>query len=112
MGKQAIPMPSLWRLHELFLLSDKYPSGLEWRVHKARYKPGDQAGRLHKGTGYYMVGVDNQVYLAHRIVEYMRNETDLSNCTVTHSRHNKEKDNRQQLIVTSLKPVVQKNLEL
>ena len=41
-------MPELWRIEELFKLSDKYPSGLEWLQKKARYKKGDAVGRLNK----------------------------------------------------------------
>lgn len=97
-----MPLPSIWRLYELFVLSDKYPSGLEWKVAKSGKKPGDPVGRLNKRTGYYMVSVDNKVYLAHRIVEFMRTEEDLSYCIVTHGKDNPEKDNRKRLVVTSV----------
>ncbi len=100
-----MPLPSLWRLHELFSLSDQYPSGLEWKIAKAGYQRGDQAGRLNKRTGYYMVGVDNKVYLAHRLVQYMRTEEDLTRCIVRHSADNTDKDNRKELIVVRNKPV-------
>ena len=38
MSRNYKPMPSLWRLEELFKLSTQYPSGLEWIVDKAGYK--------------------------------------------------------------------------
>lgn len=94
-----MPLPDLWRLNELFRLSDQYPSGLEWKIAKARYKPGDQAGRLNKTTGFYVVSVDNTTYLAHRIVQYMRSEEDLTYCAVTHDPSNRDKDNRKELTV-------------
>lgn len=100
MGRHRMPLPPLWRLNELFCLSERYPSGLEWKVAKAGYRPGDQAGRLHKPTGFYKVSVDNAFYLAHRIVQYMRTEKDLTHCTVSHAPDNVEKDNRKELIAT------------
>ena len=56
-------LPEMWRIEELFKLSDKYPSGLEWAKNKARYKKGDQAGRLNRSNGYYFVSIDNEEYL-------------------------------------------------
>ena len=100
MGRHHMPLPPLWRLNELFCLSDRYPSGLEWKVAKAGYRPGDQAGRLHKVTGFYKVSVDNKFYLAHRIVQYIRTEKDLVHSTVSHAPDNFDKDNRKELIVT------------
>lgn len=105
MGRHYMPLPSLWRLHELFALSDQYPSGLEWRVAKAGHNVGDQAGRLNKKTGFYVVSVDNATFLAHRIVQYMRTEKNLSKATVAHGPNNKEKDNRKELITTFSKSV-------
>lgn len=103
MPRDRMPLPDLWRLNELFRLSDQYPSGLEWKIAKARYKPGDQAGRLNKITGFYMVSVDNTTYLAHRIVHYMRTEEDLTTSAVVHGPDNKEKDNRNDLSVIAFK---------
>jgi CO dehydrogenase/acetyl-CoA synthase alpha subunit len=100
MGRHRMPLPSLWRLNELFCLSDRYPSGLEWKIAKAGYKPGDQAGRKNKVTGFYVVSVDNATYLAHRIVQYMRTEKDLTHCTVSHGPDNLERDNRKELLIT------------
>lgn len=91
-------LPPLWRLEELFRLSDQYHSGLEWRIKKAGYVPGDEAGRLNKKTGFYMVSVDNKVYLAHRIVYYMRMQEDIETFVIRHEPLNKEKDNRLPLV--------------
>lgn len=91
-------LPPLWRLEELFRLSDQYQSGLEWRIAKAGYAPGDEAGRLNKKTGFYMVSVDNKVYLAHRIVYYMRTQEDIESFVIRHDSSNSNKDNRLPLV--------------
>lgn len=91
-------LPPLWRLEELFRLSDQYQSGLEWRIAKAGYAPGDEAGRLNKKTGFYMVSVDNKVYLAHRIVYYMRTQEDIEAFVIRHDPSNTTKDNRLSLV--------------
>jgi hypothetical protein len=88
-------------VQELFLLSDRYPSGLEWRVKKACNAAGTQAGRLNKKSGYYMVCIDNVVYLAHRVVHYLRTEVDPIDTDILHETVNKDKDNRLKLIVNT-----------
>jgi hypothetical protein len=93
-------MPPLWRVEELLLLSDQYPSGLEWRVKKACNPAGSQAGRLNKTTGYYMVCIDNVVYLAHRVVYYLRTGVDPVKTDILHETLNKDKDNRKKLIAS------------
>ena len=81
MSRNYKPMPPIWRLNELFELSDDCPNGLIWRVNKAKSKPGDPVGKLNKATGYYMVSVDNEMYMVHRIVYYLRTYR----CPDTHS---------------------------
>jgi len=105
MARGYMPLPPLWRLSELFFVSDDYPTGLAWKVAKAGHKPGEQAGRRNKGTGLYVVSVDNKVYLAHRIMHYLKTEEDLTYRTVTHTADNKEYDNRKPLIVSAAKVV-------
>tara|TARA_R100000152_G_C6776261_1_gene205249 strand:+ start:107 stop:433 length:327 start_codon:yes stop_codon:yes gene_type:complete len=100
MSRNYKPMPSLWRLEELFKLSTKYPSGLEWIVDKAGYKKGDSVGKINKSTGYYMVSVDNEAYLAHRIVYYLRTKESPDTHGVQHNFSNKLKDNRLELRAT------------
>lgn len=97
MSRNHKEMPPLWRVQELLQLSDKYPSGLEWRIKKACNPAGSQAGRLNKVSGYYMVCIDNVVYLAHRVVYYLRTGTDPINMDVVHEYSNKDKDNRKEL---------------
>lgn len=105
MARANMVLPPLWRLKELFRLSDRYHSGLEWRIAKAGYQPGDEAGRLNKKTGFYMVSVDNKVYLAHRIVHYMRTKEIIDSFIIRHSPLNGTKDNREPLIcVANKKP--------
>lgn len=97
MSRNHKEMPPLWRVQELLELSDSYPSGLQWRVKKACNEAGSQAGRLNKTTGYYMVCIDNVVYLAHRVVYYLRTGIDPINKDIIHDYSNKEKDNRKNL---------------
>lgn len=96
-------LPPLWRLEELFRLSNKYPSGLEWRIAKAGYQPGDEAGRPNKKTGFYMISVDNKIYLAHRIVHYMRTRVEIDLFIIRHDPSNSTKDNRKPLVCVSNK---------
>jgi hypothetical protein len=98
MSRNHKEMPPLWRVQELLQLSDQYLSGLEWRVKKACNPAGSQAGRLNKVSGYYMVCIDNVVYLAHRVVYYLRTGVDPIKTDVVHEYSNKEKDNRKKLV--------------
>lgn len=100
MSRNHKEMPPLWRVEELLQLSNRYPSGLEWRVKKACNPAGSQAGRLNKATGYYMICLDNVVYLAHRVVYYLRTGTDPVNTDVLHEEVNKDKDNRKTLVAS------------
>lgn len=100
MSSSYKPMPPLWRLCELFVLSDDHPSGLAWAVHKAGYKPGEQAGRLNAASNVYDVCIDGVLFKAHRIVYYLRTGQNPDDHAVTHHYSNKTKDNREQLIAT------------
>jgi hypothetical protein len=88
-------MPLLWRVQDLLTPSDKYPSGLEWYVDKACNKAGTQAGRYNKRLGFYKVCIDAEVYLAHRVVIYLKTGEDPGQYPVKHTAANIEKDNRQ-----------------
>jgi hypothetical protein len=100
MSRNYKEMPELWRIKELFVLSDKYPSGLEWNINKASYKKGDAAGKLNKTNQYYFVSIDNESYMVHRIVYYLRTEKSPDNHSVQHTFSNKSKDNRLELRAT------------
>jgi hypothetical protein len=93
-------MPPLWRVQELIKLSDRYPSGLEWVVDKACNKAGTQAGRMNKVTGFYMVCIDNTVYLAHRLVYFLQTQEDPIELDIMHEYDNFDKDNRKTLTST------------
>tara|TARA_Y100001963_G_scaffold118239_1_gene164691 strand:- start:2356 stop:2682 length:327 start_codon:yes stop_codon:yes gene_type:complete len=97
MSRNYKPMPKLWRLQELFKLSDKYPSGLAWKVKKAGNNPGDAVGKKNIHTGYYTVFVDNESYQAHRIVYYLRTNQCPDNHGIKHFVSNHNKDNRLEL---------------
>ncbi len=90
----------MWRVQELIKLSDRYPSGLEWVVDKACNKAGTQAGRMNKVTGFYMVCIDNTVYLAHRLVYFLRTGEDPIEMDIMHAYDNFDKDNRKSLTAT------------
>ena len=94
MSRNYKEMPPLWRIQQLIRLSDRYPSGLEWAVDKACNKAGSQAGRRNKTNGYYLVSIDNEMYLAHRLVHYLRTGHDPQDCDILHAPTNTDKDNR------------------
>tara|TARA_R100000781_G_scaffold76428_2_gene47484 strand:+ start:88 stop:432 length:345 start_codon:yes stop_codon:yes gene_type:complete len=102
MSRNYKPLPPIWRLNELFMLSNCCPNGLVWRVNKAKNKPGDPVGKLNKSTGYYMVSVDNEVYMVHRIVYYLRMGIAPDAHSVQHL--GETKDNRTPLIETYKTP--------
>ena len=86
-------MPPLWRIEELLELTDEHPSGLRW-IEKDKF-----VTRYNKVTGYYMVSIDNEVFLAHRIVYYLRTGECPDNHAVIHDCFNIEKDNRLDLLI-------------
>ena len=103
-------MPELWRIEELFKISEKYPSGLEWIISKAGYKKGDQAGKKNKTNGYYFISIDNESYMAHRIVYYLKTGLCPDYYCVKHSFSNREKDNRLELKPVYLSPPRKKSI--
>jgi hypothetical protein len=99
MPRPAKPMPPLWRIKEMFAITDQYPSGLMWAADIKGYSAGDPAGRLHPRSGFYKVFIDGTEYLAHRIVYYMRTGRSPDNHAVEHLPSNRTKDNRRELKV-------------
>lgn len=107
------PMPPLWHLKQMFKLSDDCPNGLIWKIKKASYEPGDPAGRLNKSTGFYMVCIDNEVYMVHRIVYYLRTGQCPDEHSVEHAvTVDNIKDNRLDLIPTYRTSVLRSRLVL
>ena len=90
-------MPPLWRLNDLVELSDKHPSGLQWTVDWHGYHKGDPVVRRDKKTGYYILSVDGEVFLAHRIVYYLRTGKCPDTYGIDHLPTNTERDNRLEL---------------
>ena len=66
MGRNYKPMPPLWRIQELVELTDDHPSGLYY-PRKKKF-----VTHKHKHSGHYLVSLDADVYLAHRVVYYLR----------------------------------------
>jgi hypothetical protein len=50
MSRNYKPMPPIWRLNELFELSDDCPNGLIWRVNKAKSRCPDTHSVQHLGN--------------------------------------------------------------
>jgi hypothetical protein len=94
-------MPPLWRLEELVELTDEHPSALRW------IKNGKCIERKDKVHGFYILSIDNEVYLAHRVVYYLRTGECPDRHAVKHGFSNKDKDNRGELIAC-WKPVQKK----
>ena len=86
-------MPPLWRIEELLELTDEHPSGLKW-IEKDKF-----VTRIDRPTGYYKVSIDNELFLAHRIVYYLRTGECPDNHAVVHDPFNTEKDNRLGLLI-------------
>ena len=87
-------LPPLWVIQEALELTNEHPSGLKW-IEKDKF-----VTRRNKSTGHYMVSIDNEVFLAHRIVYYLRTGECPDNHAVVHDILNTEKDNRLRLLVS------------
>lgn len=86
-------MPPLWCLKDKVELTDEHPSGLRIR------KNGKFVTRKDKATGFYVVSIDNVVYLAHRVVYYLRTGKSPDQGTVKHAHPNPDFDNRKELVI-------------
>ena len=73
---------------------------LEKYGNKAGYKKGDVAGKLNKTNKYYFISIDNESYMAHRIVYYLRTGKSPDYHSVQHTFSNRNKDNRLELRAT------------
>lgn len=85
-------MPPLWALEERFELTNEHPSGLRIR------KTGKFVERKDKTHGFYLISVDNEVYMAHRVVYYMRTGECPDRYGVKHAHPNMDNDNRKELV--------------
>jgi hypothetical protein len=102
MGRNYKPMPPLWRIQELVELTDDHPSGLYY-PRKKKF-----VTHKHKHSGHYLVSLDADVYLAHRVVYYLRTGQSPDLRSITHHPYNKDKDNRQELCSTAPKRTTKK----
>jgi len=87
-----LEMPPLWRLEEILELTDEHPSALK------KVETGKFVTRRNKVSGFYEISIDNEVFLAHRIVYYMRTGQCPDGFCVKHGPLNREKDNREELV--------------
>lgn len=97
-------LPPLWYLEDELVLSDRYPSGLEWRRTNGWHEQGEMAGKWSSPGNYYVLRLGGDQYHAHRIVHYLRTKQDPGNLDVVHDKTNQEKDNRKQLLLFERKP--------
>ena len=85
-------MPPLWALEEKLELTDEHPSALRIRKNKKFVE------RKDKASGFYLVSIDNEVYIAHRVVYYMRTGQCPDRHAVKHAHPNFDNDNRNELL--------------
>lgn len=103
MPRQYEPLPPLWYVQDQLALSDRYPSGLEWRNTTGRHAAGDMAGCRMTGKQFFLVSLFSRRYQAHRLVYYLRTEQDPGNADVLHGVDNPERDNRKELVLFTRK---------
>ena len=85
-------MPPLWSIQEKLELTDEHPSALRIR------RNGRFVERQDKTSGFYLVSVDNEVYMAHRVVYYLRTGECPDHHGVKHAHPNFDNDNRKELV--------------
>jgi hypothetical protein len=98
MSRHYKPIPQY--ISTIVGLSDDSPSGLKWLTSNARRSAGDPVTRKDACDGFYRVSVDNTVYLAHRVVYYLRTGMDPGGADVVHGSDNPERDNRKSLTLS------------
>jgi hypothetical protein len=103
MPRPYTPLFPLWYLHTKLKLSDRYPSGLEWRDTNGWHEEGEMAGKWNATGRYYLVRMNGSQFHAHRIVYYLRTGIDPGSADVLHDKDNKEKDNRKSLTLMQRK---------
>lgn len=91
------PLPQY--ISTILALSDETPSGLKWLQTTRGRSAGDPVTRKDKCDGFYRVSVENTVYLAHRVVYYLRTGLDPGTGDVIHGPDNPDKDNRKSLLL-------------
>jgi hypothetical protein len=87
-------MPPLWWVQENLELTPDHPSGLKWKTTDRYHDAGDVAGRLPSHGRFYTVSMLGMRYPAHRVVYYLRTDTDPGDADVLHDKDNIARDNR------------------
>lgn len=99
MSRNYLPIPPFTQ--SVVALSDETPSGLAWVKENRFHKAGDPVTRRLGKTKFYSVAIGNNVYLAHRVVYYLRTGEDPRNGDVMHGPNNPDCDNRLPLTISS-----------
>jgi len=97
MSRLYKPIPQY--ISTILALSDETPSGLKWLQTTKGKSAGAPVTRKDKCDGFYRVSVENTVYLAHRVVYYLRTGVDPGIGDVIHGLDNPEGDNRKSLVL-------------
>lgn len=95
MSRDYKPIPPY--VKDFVALSDETPSGLVWIKPTKRRKPGAPVTRRMNAAPFYVVSIHSVVYMAHRIVYYLRTGEDPGRGDVIHGPDNPECDNRKKL---------------
>lgn len=99
------PLPPLWYLKTQLVVTDKYPSALEWVTKTGWHEQGDMAGRFVPQTRYYVLSLGGVAFTAHRIVYYLLTGDNPGIARVHHL--SADRDNRRGLsLVAKPKPFV------
>jgi hypothetical protein len=99
------PLPSLQELQEIFDLTEKFPSGLVWKINPSKQggkKAGSMAGYMpNQGARYWRVKYKQKLYPCHRIRWSLLNNRLISpEEYVDHVNRNAE-DNRGELRIVT-----------
>ena len=93
MSKKAKPLPSFERVNELLRL-DEETGQLFWKISPSNnVKIGSESGYLDKDYGYIRVAIDDERYLAHRLVWLLHTGDDPGQWQIDHINGNRI-DNR------------------
>lgn len=103
MPVQTKTLPTLELLNSLLELDDSSPTGLRWKISRSnRVKVGDPAGTKHN-QGYWQISITTdkkELYLCHRIVNYMRTGTDPVNNFIDHITNQRENNSQLRLCLS------------
>ena len=86
---EHLKLPSIDWLKEHLAIDPEMASGLKWIKKYVHRKPGQMAGCLNT-NGYYQVRIKGKLYLAHRLIYYIKTGIDPADKVIDHiySKHN------------------------